>query len=78
MLPCYNYLVRPETKLTLFIFLMVVFLGIGGFVIEREISGKSVLSPFSRSVNIFSLFGKAEKPKKIIYGYLPYWSIEKA
>lgn len=51
-------------------------MGSAGFIIEREISGKSILSPFSRSVNIFSLFGIAEKPKRIIYGYLPYWSIE--
>jgi spore germination protein YaaH len=55
---------------------MVVVLGGAGFILEREISGKSILSPFSKSVNIFSLFGATEKPKKIIYGYLPYWSIE--
>ena len=67
---------KHETKLTLFIFLIVILMGSAGFIIEREISGKSVLSPFSRSVNIFSLFGIAEKPKRIIYGYLPYWSIE--
>lgn len=69
---------KPETKLTLFIFAMVVFLGASAFIIERKISGGSILSPFSRSANIFSLFGIAEKPKKIIYGYLPYWSIEKS
>lgn len=39
--------------------------------------GRSLLSPFSKSVNIFSLFKKKERPKRIIYGYLPYWTIEK-
>ncbi|MFC1700484.1 glycoside hydrolase family 18 protein, partial [Patescibacteria group bacterium] len=69
---------KPETKLTLLIFLMVLALGSAGYVLERKIAGKDVLTPFSRSVNIFSLFGRTEKPKKIIYGYLPYWSIEKS
>jgi len=34
-----------------------------------------VLSPISKSVNIFSFFKKTVKPKKIVYGYLPYWSL---
>ncbi len=36
------------------------------------------LDPITRSKNIFSYFLKVKhKPKRIIFGYLPYWSIDK-
>lgn len=38
----------------------------------------NVISGLSQSKNIFSFFKKPEKPKSIIYGYLPYWNIDKA
>jgi len=37
-----------------------------------------VLSPVSHSFSILSFNSKREPPKKIIYGYLPYWTINKA
>lgn len=47
--------------------------------IVRNTKGEyKMVSPFSTKSNVFSFFSKThEKPKKIIYGYLPYWSIEK-
>lgn len=44
-----------------------------------EITGDhDTLSPFSKGKSVLSYFTKKdEKPKKIIYGYLPYWSLEK-
>lgn len=37
-----------------------------------------ILNPITKSKSIFSFFLKTkQKPKKIIFGYLPYWSIDK-
>lgn len=37
-----------------------------------------VLSPVGHSFSILAYSNKREPPKKIIYGYLPYWSLNKA
>ena len=37
----------------------------------------NVISPLSSNKSVLAFSTKDEKPKKIIYGYLPYWSIEK-
>lgn len=34
------------------------------------------MSPFSKQSSFFSLFRRHDKPRRIIYGYLPYWSFE--
>ncbi|OGC78045.1 hypothetical protein A2619_03120 [candidate division WWE3 bacterium RIFOXYD1_FULL_39_9] len=38
----------------------------------------TVLSPISKSANIFSFFKKTTRPEKIVYGYLPYWALDDA
>ena len=71
-------MVKPETKLTFFIFfLTVVLFGVGLFINEQKGRG-GFLSPISLKPGIFSFFKKQEKPKRIIFGYLPWWSIEKS
>ena len=45
--------------------------------IDISIDGKAI-KPFSEKASVLSSFSKiSEKPKKIVYGYLPYWTIEK-
>lgn len=67
---------KPGTKLSIFILLISVLFTC--FVVASSGKGKisTILSPFSKKSSIFSFFIKHEKPKKIIYGYLPYWSFE--
>ncbi len=44
---------------------------------DVSVNGEAI-KPFSENSNVLSSFSKiSEKPKKIVYGYLPYWNIEK-
>ncbi|HNU76289.1 MAG TPA: glycosyl hydrolase family 18 protein [bacterium] len=44
----------------------------------KNIRSSKVVSPFSSNINVLSSFSKiSEKPRKLIYGYLPYWNITK-
>ena len=65
---------KPELKLTLFIFLIGLLLGCIVFISKAKGAQGNILSPFARGSSIFSLFNRHEKPKKIIYGYFPYWN----
>jgi len=71
---------RKEFKITMLIFLFsgLLFFALN-IVKNMEIEkGRIVLSPISKEESVLSYFTKShEKPKKIIYGYLPYWSLEK-
>ncbi len=45
---------------------------------QPNFNSLAMLNPITKSKNIFSFFSTTKsKPKKIIFGYLPYWSIEK-
>ena len=44
---------------------------------SNNIDGYNIISPLSSNKSVFAFSTKDEKPKKIIYGYLPYWSLEK-
>lgn len=68
---------RPEIKLTVFIFLISVILGCVVIVSRAKNTSGNILSPFAKGSSVFSLFKRHEKPKKIIYGYFPYWNFEK-
>jgi spore germination protein len=72
-----DVLVKPEVKLILFIFLISLVLGCAVLVAKSKDASGNILSPFAKESSFFSLFRRHEKPKKIIYGYLPYWSLEK-
>jgi spore germination protein YaaH len=36
----------------------------------------TVLDPVSKTINVFSYFKKTTKPKKVVFGYLPSWSLD--
>lgn len=71
---------RAKINLVISIFILAGILFGAGLVIkntDREVKGE-LLYPFSRNPTVLSSFSKiSERPKKIIYGYLPYWSLEK-
>lgn len=71
---------RKEVKIILVIFFSSCLLFFALKYVKDYYNDKdhNTLSPLSRGSNIFSFFKKEhEKPKKIIYGYLPYWSLDK-
>lgn len=69
---------RGAIKITIIgVILALALVGTYIYVNTPNVEAK-VLSPISKTFSIFS-FGKAqEPPNKIIYGYLPYWSITDA
>ncbi|MFZ2664595.1 MAG: glycosyl hydrolase family 18 protein [Patescibacteria group bacterium] len=67
---------KKEFKISIAVFALGMFL-LCAVVIFKNNSSKGVVSPFASNSSIFSLFlKKHDKPRKIIYGYLPWWSIE--
>ncbi len=67
---------RKELKIILPIFLLSILLFLVLYSIKQDGGNYKTVSPFSKNSNIFSFFSNSrEKPKKIIYGYLPYWNI---
>jgi spore germination protein YaaH len=72
--------VKKEFKVIIGIFVLSLLLFFALFYIKnKEYKGdRSILSPFSRRSGVLSFFSKShEKPKRIVYGYLPYWSLDK-
>jgi len=68
--------VKKELKISLAIFALGVFLFCAILSMKNTNNG-GVISPFASNSSVFSLFlKKHDKPRKIIYGYLPWWSIE--
>lgn len=66
---------------TILVILLALFISIAAANLYINRSAKSnpdqVLDPLAKSKSIFSYFLKQKpKPKKIVFGYLPYWSIE--
>ena len=68
---------RSELKLDLLITAFAILLGVFSYFVKNLEPGDNIISPVSKTASIFSFFGRNEKPKKIIYGYLPWWSLEK-
>ncbi|MFA6981843.1 MAG: glycosyl hydrolase family 18 protein [Patescibacteria group bacterium] len=48
------------------------------FFIKKPESEGALISPLGKSFSIFAFEKKEERPTAIIYGYLPYWSLDKA
>ena len=68
---------KKEVKLIIFIFSVCVLLLCAVLTIRNSNVNGKIVSPYSSSSDIFSFFIKTHaKPKKIIYGYLPWWSLE--
>ena len=66
---------KMEIRVIVIVLVIASILGAAVGVIRLRTSEEKFVLPFSRSMNVFSLVGRHEKPKKLIYGYLPYWSI---
>ena len=65
-------------RITLFALSLVILVITTNFLIKRRDPNLSILSPISKSFSILSFRSKRVPPNKIIYGYLPYWSIKDA
>jgi spore germination protein YaaH len=57
---------------------VAITLGIYNIYLLNQKSPSKILSPLGNSFSIFSMFNHSHKPKKIVYGYLPYWSVPDA
>ena len=64
--------------LSILIFILGTALAVNYARVANARETTAILSPISNSVNIFSLFNEHKQPKKIIYGYLPYWIMGQA
>jgi spore germination protein YaaH len=70
--------VKNELKITIVILALGILTLSTALIYKSDSKVSNVVSPFSNASSIFSMFRKThEKPKKIIYGYLPWWSLEK-
>jgi spore germination protein YaaH len=67
--------VKSEKKIILTIFTVALALASLAFFMGKISNDGNTLSPFSKPSRLLSLFGIREKPKNVIYGYLPYWSL---
>lgn len=65
-----------ESSLVKKLVLFTIFLGIFLFILKSIKNEGMLVSPFSNTANIFSFFKHHTKPKKIVYGYLPWWELE--
>lgn len=64
-----------KITILILIFLSAVFLFVYNSKLTNSGFPRKVLSPMGNSFSIMSLLKSRHVPKKIIYGYLPYWSI---
>jgi spore germination protein YaaH len=71
---------KPESKLVLFIFVIAVSLAGAARLNNKEVRSKTTLTPFSKTLDVLSMFSSKnkQKPRYMVYGYLPYWSIEES
>jgi len=71
---------NKKLKIIIGIFTLALLLYIGLNLVNknRADSDFKKLSPLSEKSSIFSFFSKEKvQPKKIVYGYLPYWNLNK-
>ncbi len=66
---------KNEGKIVSFIFVLSIILAVLGMYFKHFEYKSKPLTPYSNSLDIFSLFATREKPKYTVYGYLPYWTI---
>jgi spore germination protein YaaH len=46
------------------------------YLVQQQDPNLSILSPISKSFSILAFTSKRTPPNKIVYGYLPYWTIK--
>src|SRR3989344_5748231 len=74
----YNNQVRKEVIITAFLLFIGVLFWLSSLYLNRIEASENSISPFSDSVSIYSLLSHPERPKYTVYGFLPYWTINKA
>ena len=74
----YNNQVRKEVIITAFLLFVGVLFWLSSLYLNRIEASENSISPFSDSVSIYSLLSPPERPKYTVYGFLPYWTINKA
>ncbi|HOV97429.1 MAG TPA: hypothetical protein PLW49_00205, partial [bacterium] len=71
---------NKKLKITIGIFTFALLLYIGLNLVNKNKTNSDFkkLSPLSEKSSIFSFFSEEKvQPKKIVYGYLPYWNLNK-
>lgn len=68
---------KEEVGVIGILIVIAVLLGAINFYINIQLNSDNLVYSYIRSKNIFSFFGQ-EEPKRIIYGFLPYWSLNEA
>ena len=66
---------NKEIRLNIVLIVTTIILGVCLVYLKNRSNIGKIISPFSFDRGIFSFFGIKEKPKKIIYGYLPWWTL---
>jgi spore germination protein YaaH len=65
-----------EIKAVIGIFVVGIILALTGLYIKNTRTAQMILSPFSKPLSIFSFLTSHKRPSYIVYGYLPYWTID--
>lgn len=68
---------RKEFALIFLLFVFCFVFWFTSFVLNRIPVASYFENPYGDTFSIFSFLKKPERPTKIVYGYLPYWSLDK-
>lgn len=69
---------RAEVKTILIVFLIATLLGGISLYLSKQDFKFRPLTPYSSSFDVLALFKERKKPTYRIYGYLPYWTLNKS
>jgi spore germination protein YaaH len=75
----YNTIVKREIIITVLILFGALTLGLFGRYLGGIKISDPIVSPFGNSFSVYSFLSeeRVEKPDYIVYGFLPYWRLEK-
>jgi spore germination protein len=69
--------VKKEALVTVLLFIAALALALSGRYLDSKKLSDSLLTPFANSFSVFSLIDNQEQPDHIVYGFLPYWQLNK-
>ena len=67
-----------ELKIVITLFVSGLVLGLIALILNNLPISSYFQTPYGDSFSVFSFLRKPEKPSHIVYGYLPYWSLDNA
>ncbi len=67
---------KKETAFSILLIVVGITIGLTARYLDKYTLGGEFLSPFSDSFSVFSLLKSKERPKYIVYGFLPYWRLD--